>query len=171
MIDEFASISSLGSVMGGYFADPEVSAKMTGTRRVGLAWHRANGDLERKHTCGLYVTKPRRANEPPVLVVYVDSRMRAVDFSANKDIYLARMAAEGLTFSDIRFEQDKLGRKPGQRTPAGETAPKKPERLDLPPLTAAEEEQVRKACEGLSPKLAQSAYKAMSNSLRREKAK
>lgn len=169
MIDEFASISSLGSVMGGYFSAPEVASKVTGTRRVGLAWHRANGDVERKHTCGLYVTKPRRAGEPPVLVVFVDSRMRAVDFSANKDIYLARMAAEGLTFSDIRFEQDKLGRKPGM--PVRREEPKKPERPALPPLSPAEEEQVRKACEGLSPKLAQSAYKAMSNSLRRKKAK
>ncbi len=169
MVDEFASISSLGNIMGGYFSNPEVDAKMTFNRRVGLAWHRANGDVERKHTCGLFVTKPRRPKEPPVLVVYVDSRMRAVDFSANKDIYLARMADAGLTFSDIRFEQDKRGRTPGAALAPAE--PKKPERPTLPDLTPAEEEQVRKACEGLSPKLAQSAYKAMSNSLRRKKAK
>ncbi len=168
MIDEFASISSLGSVVGGYFSSPEVQGKISATRRVAMIWHRVNGDVERKHTRGLFVTKPRNPRDLPVLVVYVDSRMRAVDFSANKDIYMARMAGEGLRFSDIRFEQDKRGGKKDNALSAAAPAKKKPE--PLPELSPEEDEKIRKSCESLSPKLAQSVYKAMSNSVRRQKA-
>ena len=58
--------------------------------RVTRAWHAVNGDIERAHTTGTFVRDPRRGESGPVLVVYVDSRSRATDFSANSEVYLSR---------------------------------------------------------------------------------
>ena len=81
--------------------------------RVTRAWHAVNGDIERAHTTGTFVRDPRRGESGPVLVVYVDSRSRATDFSANSEVYLARLANAGLAFSKVEFRMSKYARDRG----------------------------------------------------------
>ena len=168
-VNEFDSISDVGSVLGGYFSSPEVEAKLSENRRAFMAWNKVNGDVERAHTRGMYVTKPRRPGELPSLVVYVDSRMRAVDFSANRDTYLARLAAVGFRYSDLRFQQDKRAVGEKGLSPKAESTPKKKPARPLPELTAVERARVDDMCRSLPDGLRQSVSKALSNSMRREK--
>ena len=85
----------------------DAAGMLDASRRARIVWDRVNGDVERAHTCGVYVAEARRAGQDPVLCVYVDSRARAVDFRANREVYLARLAAAGLRFSDLRVEQSR----------------------------------------------------------------
>ena len=72
---------SLGGVLSDFFESPEVHAKMGAGHAAGLAWHSVIGDIERKHTTGVFVGKPKVPGMAPALCVYVDSRMRMVDFN------------------------------------------------------------------------------------------
>ena len=90
---------SLGGVLSDFFESPEVRARMGAGHTAGLAWHSVIGDIERKHTTGVFVGKPKAPGMAPALCVYVDSRMRMVDFNANREIYLARLTAAGYDYS------------------------------------------------------------------------
>lgn len=168
-IDEFSSLTSVSEALKGAI-DPAVAAKALGPGRLAQrAWFSVNGDVERAHTCGTYLAKPRRAGEPPVFVVYTDTRTRAVDFSANKEVYLARMAAAGFAFSDMRFLQTK--NPPKKKTAEGHvSASSAPAPVPLPPLSPSEEQEVAQAVSSLPAGLREKVQKAMSASLRREKA-
>lgn len=158
----------LGKVLSGYFGSPEVRGKMGEGRSAGMAWHSVNGDIERKHTTGVFVGKPRRPGEAPVLCVYVDSRMRAVDFRANREVYLARLWAAGYSFSDVRFLENRrpVAKKAAEKGAAPATARAS---RQMEPLSAEEQSQVDSACAGLPPKLRERLSKAMSASMRRQK--
>ena len=84
-----------------------LDARADASWRVTRAWHAVNGDIERAHTTGTFVREPRRGEDGPVLVVYVDSRSRATDFAANSEVYVARLANAGLSFSKVEFRLSK----------------------------------------------------------------
>lgn len=159
----------LGSVLSGYFRSPEVAGKMGRGHSAGMAWHSVNGDIERKHTTGVFVDKPRHPGERPVLCVYVDTRMRSVDFRANREIYLARLAAAGYEYSDVRFLVNKRPRPKREDDLAAKEAPTgRPSRL-MAELTAEERRSIERETAHLPEGLRQSVSKAMSASIRREK--
>ena len=145
--------------------------RVSSTWQVSRAWYAVNGDVERAATAGVYVATPRLGQKDPTLVVYVDSRARATDFNANREIYLARMAHAGWRFSEIVF---KLNRRPAAE-PAGPKAATRPASPDLAPLTAADaaETQVLLArlSPTLSPRLKETIQRAMSLSFRRSRSK
>ncbi len=165
-VDEFSNISSVGQALQGLLDTPEATAKMSLGRRVARAWHRLCGPVEREHTCGIYIRKPRRAGEAPILGIYVDTAPRAADFRANREVYLARLAMEGFEFSDIRFE--KTRRPPKKKdAPARKAGPAPAP--ELPELTDEERARVREAVASQPEAIREKAYKAMSASLRRQK--
>ena len=167
---------SLGSVLSDFFESPEVRAKMGAGHAAGLAWHSVIGDIERKHTTGVFVGKPKAPGMAPALCVYVDSRMRMVDFNANREIYLARLQTAGFDYSEVRFLQNKRPRPKADATAPALTA----EKVDkgtvplatsepLPELSEAEREQIEAQTAGLSPVLRESVSKAMAACMRRQR--
>ena len=148
--------------------------------RVTRAWHAVNGDIERAHTTGTFVRDPRRGESGPVLVVYVDSRSRATDFSANSEVYLARLANSGLAFSKVEFRLSKYARDrgtevlsplrppvtPDPRVTGGRSGDKAPV-----PLSRAEVAEIERACSELPPTLRESVSRAMSASYRLQRDK
>lgn len=167
---------SLGGVLSDFFESPEVRAKMGAGHAAGLAWHSVIGDIERKHTTGVFVGKPKAPGMAPALCVYVDSRMRMVDFNANREIYLARLQAAGFDYSEVRFLQNKRPRPKADATAPALTA----EKVDkgtvplatsepLPELSEAEREQIEAQTVGLSPALRESVSKAMAACMRRQR--
>ena len=114
--------------------------------RATRAWYAVNGDIERAHTTGTFVREPRRGETGPVLVVYVDSRTRATDFAANSEVYLARLANAGMSYSKIEFRLSKYPRRPAEagpgRTGAVAAAPGAQAARPLPPLSREEEDEI-----------------------------
>lgn len=142
--------------------------------RVTRAWHAVNGDIERAHTTGTFVREPRRGENGPVLVVYVDSRSRATDFSANSEVYLARLANAGLAFSKVEFRLSKY--EPRDRSEGG--APARPAvargkgtATPPPPLSREAAAEIERACAGLPSTLRESVSRAMSASYRLQRDK
>ena len=167
---------SLGGVLSDFFESPEVRAKMGAGHAAGLAWHSVIGDIERKHTSGVFVGKPKVPGMAPALCVYVDSRMRMVDFNANREIYLARLQTAGFDYSEVRFLQNKRPRPKADATAPALTA----EKVDkgtvplatsepLPELSEAERAQIEAQTAGLSPALRESVSKAMAACMRRQR--
>lgn len=167
---------SLGGVLSDFFESPEVRAKMGAGHAAGLAWHSVIGDIERKHTTGVFVGKPKAPGMAPALCVYVDSRMRMVDFNANREIYLARLQTAGFDYSEVRFLQNKRPRPKADATAPALTA----EKVDkgtvplatsepLPELSEAERAQIETQTAGLSPALRESVSKAMAACMRRQR--
>ena len=114
--------------------------------RATRAWYAVNGDIERAHTTGTFVREPRRGETDPVLVVYVDSRARATDFAANSEVYLARLANAGMSYSKVEFRLSKYPRRPAEagpgRTGAVAAAPGAQAARPLPPLSREEEDEI-----------------------------
>ena len=139
------------------------------TWSAGRAWHAVNGDIERAHTTGVYVREPRGRESLPTLLVYVDSRARATDFSVNREVYLARLANVGQRFADVVFRVSKRRREGAaeacERPRAPRPAPEPPE------LTDEERSRVERMCAQLPEGLRASVFRAMSASIRAEKAR
>lgn len=165
-VDEFANISSVGEALKDIFDTPQARRAMGPGRMAQRAWFQMVGPVEREHTCGTYVTAPRRRGDKPTFVVYTDTRARAVDFNANREVYRARMAAAGWDFGEIVFKQTKRPR--AEKKKAAQREAKAAPAL-LPELTAEEEAYVRAAVAGQPEHLREKAYKAMSASMRRRK--
>lgn len=114
--------------------------------RATRAWYAVNGDIERAHTTGTFVREPRRGETGPVLVVYVDSRARATDFAANSEVYLARLANAGMSYSKVEFRLSKYPRRPAEAGPgrasAVAVAPGAQAARPLPPLSREEEDEI-----------------------------
>lgn len=178
-VDEFASMSSVKDALKQLLDSPAAAKAMGPGRAAQKAWFQVNGDIERAHTCGTYVTRPRKPGQAPTFVVYTDTHARAIDFRANREVYQARMAAAGFTFSEIRFEQNRRPRPQGAAgaqkgrgagSGAGAAAAAGASRQELPELTHEERDRARQACRKLSPALREKVYEAMCASLRRQKA-
>ena len=108
-----AGTSSIADVFSGVVVPPAGAG-----HDVTRAWYAANGDIERAHTTGTFVREPRRGEAGPVLVVYVDSKARVTDFSANSEVYLARLANAGHPFCKVEFRLSRYPRRPP--APGGE---------------------------------------------------
>ena len=172
---------SLGGVLSDFFESPEVRARMGAGHTAGLAWHSVIGDIERKHTTGVFVGKPKAPGMAPALCVYVDSRMRMVDFNANREIYLARLTAAGYDYSEVRFLQI-LRPRPNAGQAAGQPMlrdgregadlpPRPAEKVDkgTVPLSTREREEIEGQTAGLPPRLRESVSKAMAACMRRQR--
>lgn len=172
---------SLGGVLSDFFESPEVRAKMGAGHAAGLAWHSVIGDMERKHTTGVFVGKPKTPGMAPTLCVYVDSRMRMVDFNANREIYLARLQTAGYDYSEVRFLQNKRPRPKAEQTSGqpmlrdgreGAALPSRTaEKVDkgTAPLSTREREEIEEQTAGLPPRLRESVSKAMAACMRRQR--
>lgn len=165
--------SALGELCGACLERIDRAGAAGSTWSAGRAWHAVNGDIERAHTTGLYVREPRGHETLPTLLVYVDSRARATDFSANREVYLARLANAGLRFADVAFRVSKRPRGEKGATGAGADGPAAPARTaprPLPELTDAERARVDELTSALPAALRDAARRAMSATIRAEKA-
>lgn len=160
-----ASPSAIGDVFSSFLEERAGAAG-----RVTRAWYAANGDIERAHTTGTFVREPRRGEAGPVLVVYVDSKARVTDFSANREVYLARLAHAGLPFSKIEFRLSRYPRREPQ-VPAREKGSFSPaaSRAQVT-LTAEEEARIERMCATLPASLREKVSEAMRASYCRQRA-
>ena len=88
----------LDRVMGSGLSD-----SLTDNQRAAIAWHAANGDRERAHTTRVFLKKPRLDGADPIICVYVDNHSFLTDLSANRDLYLARLANWGFFVSSLHL--------------------------------------------------------------------
>ena len=95
--------SAVSDVFSSVLDDMDGARAARSTWSVGRAWYAVNGDIERAHTTGVFVREPKGREQFPALIVYVDSRARATDFNANREVYQARLERVGLHFEEISF--------------------------------------------------------------------
>jgi hypothetical protein len=163
-----ANAGPLADVLATYLSSPATTDKVASSHAAARAWYAVNGDIERGHTAGLFVRVPKRAGGLPVLIVYVDSKARATDFSANREIYLARLSRAGLEFEELEFRLSKrpVSLRPGTvHTALSEPAP------EPPPLDPRDDEKIELLCASLPESLRKSVSRAMSASYRLERAR
>lgn len=122
---------------------PRATKQLSDSQRAARAWYSANGDRERKHTTGVWLRKPGRANADPVMVVRLDSNLLAQELGTNKDLYLARLASAGVRVSDLRFSVGRA-KEPKKVLSPGRPQPKKTTTRDLTPSEKAHIEDATK---------------------------
>ena len=163
----------LSRVVGG-----EMRGRMSAAQRAAAAWYGANGDIERAHTTGVFLKKPKREGAAPILGVYVDSHARLTDFTVNREIYLARLHNAGLELSGIEFRltrrdradaQGQAGADAGADRGEGRPAlPERPRPLDLPQLDEGKRATIEVAVADLEEPLRSKVAHAMEMSMRRQ---
>lgn len=163
----------LSRVVGG-----EMRGRMSAAQRAAAAWYGANGDIERAHTTGVFLKKPKREGAAPILGVYVDSHARLTDFTVNREIYLARLHNAGLEVSGIEFRltrrdragaQNEAGAGAGAGGGEGRSAlPERPRPLDLPQLDEGKRATIEVAVADLEEPLRSKVAHAMEMSMRRQ---
>lgn len=163
----------LSRVVGG-----EMRGRMSAAQRAAAAWYGANGDIERAHTTGVFLKKPKREGAAPILGVYVDSHARLTDFTVNREIYLARLHNAGLEVSGIEFRltrRDRAGAQAEAGTGAGagggegrSALPERPRPLDLPQLDEGKRATIEVAVADLEEPLRSKVAHAMEMSMRRQ---
>ncbi len=163
----------LSRVVGG-----EMRGRMSAAQRAAAAWYGANGDIERAHTTGVFLKKPKREGAAPILGVYVDSHARLTDFTVNREIYLARLHNAGLELSGIEFRltrrdragaQYEAGAGAGAGGGEGRSAlPERPRPLDLPQLDEGKRATIEVAVADLEEPLRSKVAHAMEMSMRRQ---
>ncbi len=147
------------AVIGGL--DARGSARSTWS--AGRAWYAVNGDIERAHTTGVFVREPSGRQVLPTLVVYVDSRSRVTDFTANREIYQARLERVGCRFEEVQFRESKRGgARPG---PARERRSFSP--AASASLTPDEAAEIDELCAQVPESLRDSVSRAMRESWQR----
>lgn len=157
-----AGTSSIADVFSGVVVPPAGAG-----HDVTRAWYAANGDIERAHTTGTFVREPRRGEAGAVLVVYVDSKARVTDFSANSEVYLARLANAGHPFCKVEFRLSKYPRRPPARGGEKNVSPATAAALTPAPrraLTPRERDEIESLCSGLPASLRETVSRAMSAS-------
>ena len=163
----------LSRVVGG-----EMRGRMSAAQRAAAAWYGANGDIERAHTTGVFLKKPKREGAAPILGVYVDSHARLTDFTVNREIYLARLHNAGLEVSGIEFRltrrdraeaQGQAGAGAGAGGGEGRSAlPERSRPLDLPQLDEGKCATIEVAVADLEEPLRSKVAHAMEMSMRRQ---
>lgn len=161
--------TSVGSLMGQVVERLATPSASDSQNEAWLAWNRVNGDVERTHTSGVYVGEPRRGARDPELTVYVDSSSFMTDFSANHEVYLARLESVGLRFSRIEFRLSKRTAQKKGSVPSRGRAEKTELPRELPSLLPGEEEEIEKLCSALPANLRESVSQAMRVSIRAQK--
>ncbi|MGN0084974.1 MAG: hypothetical protein ACI38S_05235, partial [Atopobiaceae bacterium] len=101
-------VTKVDTLLRGYMSG-SMKRGMSMQARASAAWWQANGDLEHRHTQGIYVKEFK--TKAPVLYVYIDTSALLQDFTTNKELYLARLANRGFAASDIKFQLSRKGRK------------------------------------------------------------
>lgn len=149
-----------------------------GQEKAALAakvWYAANGDFEHRHTVGVFLKEDPKGN-PPTLVVYTDTNAIIQDFSANKEIYIARLANQDFFVSDIRFRLSKYRKKRADATRRSENLPKGfgpdyiPEDLtEGIELTEEELEDIAQSVEKLPEPLRETVFRARVSSTKANK--
>ncbi|OFK22257.1 hypothetical protein HMPREF2826_02305 [Olsenella sp. HMSC062G07] len=147
----------------GRFLSRGLGRSLSANQRAAVAWRDANGDVERMHTCGVYLRKPPNAALPPVMGVYVDSHARLMDWNTNREIYLARLAAAGLELSGLEFRLARNHRPPTSPRPTSPAA------TASGSLSMQDEERIRRRCAELPPGLRERLAQAMRDSLHRDR--
>lgn len=166
--------SSIGDLLANVVSG-EMRGRMSAAQRAAAAWYGANGDIERAHTTGVFLKKPKRAGVAPILGVYVDSHARLTDFTVNREIYLARLHNAGLEVSGIEFlltRRDRAssaeGAAAGEKSEERQSLPQREKPLDLPELDPARRAEIDAAVAGLEEPLRSKVAHAMELSMRRQ---
>lgn len=165
------------------YLNTDMAHGMSSTRRALMLWRRVAGTRIAKHTLAVWVSEPKKPDENPDLVVYLDGNALMADLTTNAELYIDHLAYVGFPVHSIKF---RLSRKAGTHTQSMSSALNDSYKsavqstrtaiktadipASLPPLSHQEEEQVESACAPLPDKLRESASKAMKLSLRRDKA-
>lgn len=160
--DDRGGTQSIGDILskGVYGRRP---AALTVQQKARETWLRSNGDLERKHTCGVFLKENATKDGLPLLVVYIDSSSMIQDFSTDKDLYIDRLRHAGFVVGDLRFKlsREKVVDK-GIGTAVDE--PLQPE--PLPTLSKEEKAYVDSSVAALPDTIRESVREAMDSSLR-----
>ena len=157
--------TSLSDLLSGML-DEAGRAAVSENQRASYLWNRANGDIERQHTTGVFVMDSKVAGADPILGVYIDTRSRVVDFTANREVYLARISSMGGRYSDIKFL---LNKRKDRIRPTNGAAIATSIVKDLPDLSKEEEEEIRVRVSSLPASLRSSVFRAMALSYQRDK--
>ena len=153
---------SVGDVFSAVMGDLDARGSARSTWSAGRAWYAVNGDIERAHTTGVFVREPSGRQTLPTLIVYVDSRARATDFTANREIYLGRLERVGWHFEEVQFRESKR--------PAALPAPARERRSfspDAAPLSDADAARIDELCAEVPESLRESVSRAMRESWQR----
>lgn len=162
------SISSIVErVLGG-----DAARHLSAAQRAHAAWFAANGDRERQHTTKVFLRPPRAKGMAPIICVYVDSHAYLTDLTANRDLYLARLANQGFAVSGIEFAVDREAR--AKRVEARRAAKAAERHVVVEELTQTmldvefapdDAARVRELVDELPEGLKQSVSKAIANSI------
>lgn len=153
----------LDRVMGSGLSD-----SLTDNQRAAIAWHAANGDRERAHTTRVFLKKPRLDGADPIICVYVDNHSFLTDLSANRDLYLARLANWGFFVSGIEFGVDRDAHRTRTRGAKQETRQQQPSSAHL---NAEQQRQVQELASKVPDSLKESVSKAIAASFLAESEK
>ncbi len=165
--------SSLSSLLSSCITNPAL-AKIKKQKASATAWNAVIGDIERKHTTGVFVIEPKIKGRYPILGVFVDSSSVLVDFNVNKEMYLIRLAHLGYKFDDILFKLSKYTQvkpvfEPPIKAVSCVSSALQPTQAPLPALSSQEVEFAEHAVQKLPPTLRLSALKAVKATLQRQK--
>lgn len=165
--------SSLSSLLSSCITNPAL-VKIKKQKASATAWNAVIGDIERKHTTGVFVIEPKIKGRYPILGVFVDSSSVLVDFNVNKEMYLIRLAHLGYKFDDILFKLSKyIQIKPVLTPQTTETsctsAALQKTQPTLPALSPQEIEFAEHTVQNLPSTLRTSALKAVKATLQRQK--
>lgn len=136
------------------------------SQRLLALWLMVNGERERTHTVGVYLNEAKGWQTPARLIVYVDSNACVVDFNASRELYLARLEGVGLKLAGVDFKLSRYAAEHKER----QRQESDPKREELPELTEEDRQFVEELVRDVPEKLRASVSKAVSSSLRREKA-
>lgn len=161
-----ASYERAGDLVGALFGAAG-TRNLSDAQRAARAWFAANGDRERLHTTGVWLRKSGRKGTDPIMVVRLDSNLLAQELATNKDLYLARIAREGVRISDLRLTVGAASKV--RKVPSVSPTARKEEPPPLPELSARERAEIGKATEGLPEKLRESVSRAMCATMARAK--
>lgn len=165
--------SSLSSLLNLCITNPAL-AKIKKQKASATAWNSVIGDIERKHTTGVFVIEPKIKGRYPILGVFVDSSSVLVDFNVNKEMYLLRLAHLGYKFDDILFKLSKYMQAKPVFTPqptelSCESSTLQKTQTPLPALSPQEIEFAEHTVQNLPSALRSSALKAVKTTLQRHK--
>ena len=164
MARTFKSLDSLVNNEG-IFSD-DGKGKLSTNKKTYMLWFAVNGDIEAKHTTGLYLADPTGYDKYPTLIVYVDKPTFVQEFRTMKHIYMTRLEVKGLILKDIQFVLSKEDYAPRKRA---EKESKKIEEKPLPELNDEEKELIEWQTKDLPDNIRETVSKAMSLSMRRQK--
>ncbi len=164
MAPTYKSLDSLVHHEGIFSPDGE--GKLSVTKKTYMLWFAVNGDIEAKHTTGLYLAEPTGYDKYPTLIVYVDKPTFVQEFRTMKHIYLTRLEVKGLILKDIQFVLSKDEYTPRKRI---KKQLDKREEKPLPELSEEEKELVQWQTKDLPESIRETVSKAMSLSMRRQK--